>query len=194
MRVPSGQLNSTKPVTFLWERHKEVARLLVSGERPIDIAKRLGYTQAWLSTMMNSPVFKDYLKKLSERKDEGALDIRKQIEEGAQVGVCELLKILKGEDQYAEGVSVQQKIKVAQDFLDREGHGKVTKVEQRSVSVVLNEDKIEQLKARRASLLANLVPVSPEGRQCDSPRQDESASLGDCFATQTPATIDAEIL
>jgi len=163
MRVPSGQLNSAKPVTYLWERHKEVARLLLAGQRPIDISRRLGYTSAWLSTMMNSPVFKDYMSKLSSAKDDKAMDIREQIREGAQVGVSELLKIINGEDQYAEGVSVQQKIKVAQDFLDREGHGKVTKVEQRSVSVVLNEDRIEQLKARRASLLSNLA-VSPEGR------------------------------
>lgn len=164
MRVPSGSLNSAKPVTYLWERHKEVARLLISGMRPVDIARKLGYTQAWLSTMMNSPVFKDYVNKLSERKDEGAIDIRAQIAEGAQVGVSELLKILKGEDIYAEGVSVQQRIKVAQDFLDRDGHAKITKVQTQSVVTVLNEDRIEQLKARRASLLSNL-DVAPD-RKC----------------------------
>ena len=156
MRVPSGSLNSAKPVTFLWERHKEVARLLVAGERPVDIAKRLGYTQAWLSTMMNSPVFKNYLAKLSERKDDQSLDIRKQIEEGAAVGVSELLKILKGEDSYAEGVSVTQKIKVAQDFLDREGHGKITKVQNQTTLTVLSEDRIQALKERRAALLSNI--------------------------------------
>lgn len=156
MRVPSGQLNSAKPVTYLWERHKEVARLLISGMRPVDIARKLGYTQAWLSTMMNSPVFKDYVSKLSSRKDDGAVDIRAQIAEGAQVGVSELLKILKGEDVYAEGVSVQQRIKVAQDFLDRDGHAKITKVQTQSVVTVLSEDRIEALKARRQSLLSNL--------------------------------------
>ena len=160
MRVPSGQLNSAKPVTYLWERHKEVARLLISGMRPVDISKKLGYTQAWLSTMMNSPVFKEYVNKLSERKDDGAIDIRKQIEEGAQVGVSELLKILKGEDEYREGVSVTQKIKVAQDFLDREGHAKITKVQTHSTVTVLSEDRIEALKSRRAALLSNL-DVSP---------------------------------
>jgi hypothetical protein len=164
MRVPSGQLNSAKPVTYLWERHKEVARLLVAGERPIDICRRLGYTPAWLSTMMHSPVFKEYLNKLSEKKDENALDIRGQIEEGARVGVAELLRILKGEDEYKEGVSVTQKIKVAQDFLDREGHVKVTKVQNNTTVTVLNEDRIEQLKARRAALLSNL-DVSPD-RKC----------------------------
>lgn len=156
MRVPSGQLNSAKPVTYLWERHKEVARLLIAGMRPVDISKKLGYTQAWLSTMMNSPVFKDYVSKLSERKDEGAIDIKRQIEEGAQVGVSELLKILKGEGEYREGVSVTQKIKVAQDFLDREGHAKVTKVQTQSTITVLSEDRIQALKDRRAALLSNL--------------------------------------
>lgn len=156
MRVPSGSLNSAKGVSHLWERHKEIARYLVAGERPIDICKRLGYTASWLSTIMNSPVFKDYLDKLSKEKDSEAIDIRKQIEEGAQFGVSELLKILKGEDEYQNGVSVQQKIKVAQDFLDREGHGKVTKVEHKATVSILSEDRIKALQERRQSLLANL--------------------------------------
>jgi hypothetical protein len=171
MRTPSGQQSSAKPITYLWERHKEIARRLLAGERPIDICRALGYTQSWLSTIMNSPVFKSYMDKLSEKKDAQALDIRKQIEEGAQVGVSELLKIIKGEGEYREGVSVQQKIKVAQDFLDREGHGKVSKVEHRATVSVLSEDRIKALKERRQALLANVIDgevlpslsVQPEG-------------------------------
>lgn len=161
MRVPSGVLNSAKPVTFLWERHKEVARLLISGLRPVDIAKKLGYTQAWLSTMMNSPVFKDYVSKLSANKDEKALDIRSQIAEGASVGVAELLKVLKGEGAYAEGVPTSTKIKVAQDFLDRDGYGKVTKVQNHTTLTVLSEDRIQALKERRAALLSNISYNQP---------------------------------
>jgi hypothetical protein len=162
MRVPSGNLGGAKPVSYLWERHREIARLLVAGERPVDICKRLGYTQSWLSTVMNSPVFKEYLAKLSERKDEQAIDIRKQIEEGAQVGVSALLKILKEEDEYKDRVSVQQKIKIAQDFLDREGHGKITKVVNDTTVKVLTEDRIQSLKERRQAMLANLAPVAIE--------------------------------
>jgi len=162
MRVPSGNLGGAKPVSYLWERHREIARLLVSGERPVDICRRLGYTQSWLSTVMNSPVFKEYLSKLSERKDDQAIDIRKQIEEGAQVGVSALLKILKEEDEYKDRVSVQQKIKIAQDFLDREGHGKITKVVNDTTVKVLTEDRIQSLKERRQAMLANLAPVAIE--------------------------------
>jgi hypothetical protein len=111
---------------------------------------------------MNSPVFKEYLAKLSERKDEQAIDIRKQIEEGAQVGVSALLKILKEEDEYKDRVSVQQKIKIAQDFLDREGHGKITKVVNDTTVKVLTEDRIQSLKERRQAMLANLAPVAIE--------------------------------
>jgi len=157
MRVPSGKLNSAKPVTYLWERHKEVARLLVSGMRPIDISRRLGYTPAWLSTMMNSPVFKNYLGQLSSGKDERALDIRSQIKEGALFGAAELLKIIKGEGEYKDGVTTSLKVKIAQDFLDREGHGKVTKVQQHTSITVLDGNKLEELKARRAALLSNLT-------------------------------------
>jgi hypothetical protein len=125
--------------------------------RPIDIAKRLKYTPAWLSTMMNSPVFKSHLAELSANKNEKALDIRSQIKEGALFGAAELLKIIKGEGEYKEGVTTSLKVKIAQDFLDREGHGKVTKVQQQTSITVLDGNKLEELKARRAALLSNLT-------------------------------------
>ena len=144
----------------LWEVHKEIARLQVGGMRPVEISRRLGYTQAWLSTIMCSPVYVAYLKRLSERADDQSIDIKRKIQEGAETGVCELLKVLKGEAEYKGTVPTSLKVKVAMDFLDREGHGKITKVEQHSTVTVLDAVRIEELKARRSELLRNLAPVS----------------------------------
>lgn len=157
-RVPTKIAAGGSPVTHLWEVHKEIARLSVSGMRPVEISKRLGYTQAWLSVVMNSPVYMKYLASLSERADDKAIDIKRKIQEGAEVGVLELLKVLKGEGEYKGSVSAPLKVKVAQDFLDREGHGKISTVKQDTTVTILNPTRIQELKENRARLLANLRP------------------------------------
>lgn len=160
-RIPKKIEGNGSPVSHLWEVHKEIARLQVSGMRPVEISRRLGYTQSWLSTIMCSPVYVRYLATLSDRADNNAIDIKKRIQEGAETGVMELLRVLKGDGEYKGTVSTALKVKVAQDFLDREGHGKITKVEQTSTLTVLNADRIEELKQNRLRLLANLaMPVS----------------------------------
>lgn len=158
-RIPRKIEGNGSPVQHLWEVHKEIARLAVSGVRPVEIARRLGYTQAWLSTVMCSPVFKKYMDSLSTRADDSAIDIKRRIQEGAETGVLELLKVLKGEGEYKGAVPVSLKVKVAQDFLDREGHGKVTKVQQDTTVTVLDAARIEELKEKRLKLLSNLSPV-----------------------------------
>jgi hypothetical protein len=155
-RIPRKIEGNGSPVNHLWEVHKEIARLQVSGLRPVEISKRLGYTQAWLSTIMCSPIYVSYLSKLSNRADDSAIDIKKRIQEGAETGVMELLKVLKGDGIYKDSVPTSLKVKVAQDFLDRNGQGKINKVEQHSTITVLDESKIEELKNRRAAMLRNL--------------------------------------
>jgi hypothetical protein len=155
-RIPCKIEGNGSPVSHLWEVHKEIARLQVSGMRPVEISRRLGYTQSWLSTIMCSPVYVDYLSKLSGRADDSAIDIKKRIEEGAETGVMELLRVLKGEGEYKGSVSTAIKVKVAQDFLDRNGQGKITKVEQTSTVTVLDAARIEELKQKRSTLLSNL--------------------------------------
>jgi hypothetical protein len=160
-RIPKKIEGNGSPVQHLWEVHKEIARLQIAGMRPVEISKRLGYTQSWLSTIMCSPVYVKYLSGLSERADDSAIDVKKRIQEGAETGVMELLKVLKGEGAYGGGaVSPTLKVKVAQDFLDRNGQGKINKVEQISTITVLDEARIEELKQNRSRLLQNLFQPS----------------------------------
>lgn len=164
-RIPKKIEGNGSPVQHLWEVHKEIARLQVSGMRPVEISKRLGYTQSWLSTIMCSPVYVAYLAKLSARSDDNAIDIKKRIQEGAETGVMELLKVLKGSPATKAGetdyssIAPSLKIKVAMDFLDRNGQGKVTKVEQTSTVTVLDATRIEELKERRMAMLKHLKPI-----------------------------------
>jgi hypothetical protein len=164
-RIPRLQQGNGSPVQHLWEVHKTIARLQVSGMRSMDIARKLGYTEPWLSTITCSPVYKKYLASLSERADDQAIDIKRQIQEGAEVGVCELLKVLKGEGEHKGNVPTSLKVKVAQDFLDRNGNAKITKVQQDNTLTILNADRISELKANRARLLQHIQPIV-EGELC----------------------------
>lgn len=155
-RIPRKIEGNGSPVKHLWEVHREIARLQVGGMRPVEIARKLGYTQAWLSTIMCSPVYKEYLATLSTRRDDSAVDVRSSISEGAKLGVAELLKALKGEGEYKEKLAVSNKIKIAQDFLDRDGFGKISKVQTTSDVNIIDRTRIEAIKEKREMLMKNL--------------------------------------
>jgi len=154
MRIPRRAIPA-QPLTHLWERHKELARLVVAGERPIDIARTLSMTPCRVSIIMNSPAFKQYVDSLRERVEEGLVDIRKEINKGAQVGVSFLLKLMTDARNEEQPITTTEKFKagLAKDFLDREGHGRVQKVQQTNTMVILNAAKIEELKQKRQAQL-----------------------------------------
>lgn len=158
MRTPT-KAQPDKPVTYLWERHKEIARRILCGQKPIDICRDLQYTPAWMSTVMNSPVFKEYLSKLRERTEESVVDIRARIHSGADKGVDLLYQTLTSTG--ADAAPTSLKVKIAQDFLDRAGHGKVTKVQNETNITFLNADKLAELKQKRQYLMGGLQSSRP---------------------------------
>lgn len=152
MRIPRVRNGVPKqPIQHLWERQKEIARRLVAGHRQIDIALDFNMTPGRMSIICNSPIFKTYLASLSVRREEKAVDISEKIKEGATLGVQHLVDTLQDEKAH-----VSLRTKIAMDFLDREGHGKVTKL---GVDVVhhLTSDKIAELKAKRAEKLQGIT-------------------------------------
>ena len=176
-RIPRKVEGNGSPVQYLWERHKEIARLDVAGVQPVEISRRLNITQAWLSTIQCSPVYRTYRDKLSSRADDHSIDIRRKIQEGAETGVLELLRVLKGEDEYKNNVPLSTKVKVAQDFLDRNGNSKITKVQEERTLTILDSSRIEELKIRRQEMLANLAPRVIELNQSTAGSLSISRSL-----------------
>jgi len=156
MRVPRRDV-PIQPLTYMWERHKEIARLVVSGLRPIDIAEKLGMGTCRLSLIMNSPVFKEYLSTLSAKRDEGALDIKGELLKGAEKGV-QLLNNFLVDDE----VPKSTKAKIALDFLDRTGFGRSTTVNTNSVVVHCTESRLERLKREQRELLGGMRTITLE--------------------------------
>jgi hypothetical protein len=152
MRVPRVRKGiPSQPITYLWERQREIARRLVVGDRQVDIASDLGMTQSRMSVICNSPIFKKYLSTLTVRREEKAIDISEKIKKGAELGVDVLYDALTDEKAH-----ISLKAKIAMDFLDREGHGKVTTVRS-EVTHILTAGKIEELKRLRAERLQSIT-------------------------------------
>lgn len=123
-------------------------RRLVAGERPIEIASSLGMTTARLSIIMNSPIFKQELARLSTGADRGAIDVAGRIQE-TSIKAMEILESLLDGRAVDKGMTSFQQAKLAQDMLDRAGHGAVQKRQVAVMSTVLTPEDIEELKRRK---------------------------------------------
>lgn len=157
MRIPSGKI-PLQPLKHLWERHHEIKRRLVCGERPIDIAGSLGMTTTRLSIIMNSPAFQQELAKEREKADSNARDVQSRLQALSVDSMSLLEQAIKGiNGKPKEGISPALQVKVAQDILDRAGYGAVQKSIQ--VSGVLTNEDIEALKKRKEMRLVNPIPV-----------------------------------
>ena len=147
MRIPRRAI-PIQPLTHLWERHKEIARLLLSGMTQQEIARKLDFSESWLSIVCNSPIFRKYLDSLRSRVETGLADVRETINQGAVLSANVLLGMLKQTD-----VSPATKAKVAFDFLDRAGYGAIKTVRNENLNVHLTGDRLQQLKEERDRLL-----------------------------------------
>ena len=153
MRIPRKRNGiPSQPITHLWERQKEIARRLVAGHCQIDIARDFSMTPGRMSIICNSPIFKQYLASLSIRREEKACDISERIKFGATLGANLLVEVLEGKHE----AHISLKANIAKDLLDREGHGKVSKIIG-EVTHHLTANRIEELKATRRERLAGIT-------------------------------------
>jgi hypothetical protein len=63
----------------MWERHYEIMRRLISGDRPCDIAASFNMTDTRMSIIVNSPLFQARLLEMRERANAGAADVMQRI-------------------------------------------------------------------------------------------------------------------
>lgn len=154
MRIPRRDIPA-QPIQHLWERQKEIARRLAVGHRQCDIARDLKMTPGRMSIICNSPAFKKYLSTITAVREERAMDISATIREGAEKGASLLVNILESTEAH-----ISLKAKVAMDLLDREGHGKISKV-QSEVTHHLTGDRIAELKRLREERLKEITFNGP---------------------------------
>ena len=142
MRVP-GEQGPTQPLTYLWERHKEIARRLVAGDRQKDIADDMKMTYSRMSIICNSPAFKSQLERLSMGADNGALDVQDRVTALSSDAMAVLEDVL----QNGEDLPKKLQVDVARDIMDRAGHGAVKKTA--TITATLGADDIAEMRQRR---------------------------------------------
>lgn len=140
-RVPGKEIS--QPLTHLWERHKEILRRLVAGDRQVDIARDMQMTQSRMSIICNSPAFKTQLERLSLGADNNALDVQDRVTALSSDAMSVLEDVL----QNGEGIPKKLQVDVARDIMDRAGHGAVKKTA--TITATLGADDIAEMRQRR---------------------------------------------
>lgn len=145
MRVPSENNTPAQPLTHLWERHKEIIRRLIAGERQKDIADDLGLSYSRMSIICNSPAFKSQLNRMSLDANAQAINVQDRITDLSEDAISILEDVLQDNNS---GLGIKDQVKVAQDVLDRAGHSAVKKVH--TMNETLTAEDIEEMRLRKA--------------------------------------------
>ena len=163
-RPRSGRLPN-KPLVYMTERHREMARQLVTGERQCDVARTFGISQARMSDICRSPVFMEYVDYLARMREAGAVDIASSVRHGSSAGIELLTRVLtQGTPEY-EGTDLRTKVSVARDLLDREGSAPRTTAKQatkKEVSPHVTAEDIAELKAMRKARQKALISTETD--------------------------------
>ncbi len=122
--IPQLMSNSVSDTSLghIRPRHREMARMLALGMTQADVARYLGITQARLSIIVNSPLFKLELAKLEQKREESVADIKDTLLELAPSAVDTLAKTMY------TSPSERLRLDAAKDILDRAGVEKKTSV------------------------------------------------------------------
>lgn len=121
-------------------RHIEMARRLVLGQPPIEVSRSMGINIGRLSIIINSPLFKIVLAKLSKLRDESMMDITNELKELAPIALNEIAKVVM--------TSPSEKLRLcaSQDILDRAGV--IKKGQGINVGIQVNFDPVDINKYR----------------------------------------------
>jgi hypothetical protein len=159
-------------VENIWDSHREIVRLAVTGMKQCDIAKTMNITPEMVSYTMNSPIVKRELDIARGARDVDAIDVAKRIQEVAP----EALTVLEGLLKTANDAI---KFRTAADILDRAGHAAVKTLRTENLSVHLNKEDLDEIKQRAREIgLVDVTPQQPsrsEGKTYSQEQEQEQA-------------------
>ena len=112
-------------ITQLRPWHRNMARQVVAGARPGELAEMYGYTPAMITRIINSPLFKAEVARMEQRNEDIAVDVNADLKNMAP-RAAEVLDLELGDDDVAK-LSLQERhlrVKTAFGVLDRAGYGR----------------------------------------------------------------------
>jgi DNA-directed RNA polymerase specialized sigma subunit len=139
-------------ITQLRDRHKEIIRLILLGHENTEIASILNITPQTVSNVRNSQLAQVELMSLQEARDNNSIDIAKQIQEIAPAAL-EILHTMIDRtnrklttDPFAQPSNLE--VTVAQDLLNRAGHGSINKNISINKSMPLTQEELALMRER----------------------------------------------
>lgn len=119
--------------------HHEIALLAITGKKRKDIANTLGVTPQMVTYTLQSELVQRKLRLLRGARDAEALDVQGRVRELAPLALDELEQILINPN-----TENREKRMIAQDILDRAGHGAIQK--HADVSDKLTTEDLDDIK------------------------------------------------
>lgn len=147
-------LRSIQPI------HKEVLRRIARGEKNKKIAEDMGVSEVMVSYTKNSITSQAQLHELQKERDEQVLKATTRVSRMADKCIDVLENVLDDPDTH-----VHQRIRVAQDLLNRAGVDAPKKLEAEVSGKILTADVMEIIKQRAiaaAKRCGNIVNVTAE--------------------------------
>jgi hypothetical protein len=151
------ELRKSFQITEMHEIHHEIARLLVLGHKPKDVAEHLKVSYSTVINVKNSPIVIEKMELLRGARDAEVVDVAKQIRELAPKAVEVLTDIIEDDDE-ATGM----KMKASLAILDRAGHGVPKNVNVRGVHAIVSKDDLMAIKQRAVEIGLNAGVIDVE--------------------------------
>lgn len=142
-RTVPTEVRKTWQVSKVWDRHHQIKRLVFLGLTNKEIAERLNCHPQTVSLVRNSTVVKDQLALMHAQADAKSVDIATEIAEFTPIALNLLKQVVEGEG-IGKDATIALRAREANNFLDRAGFVKKTKIE--AVTAHLTKDEIEEIK------------------------------------------------
>lgn len=140
-RNPNG--NQHYEIKQMWERHHQIARLLVLGWSNMQVATHLGITPQTVSNARNNPEVKRQIDLLSARADNSIVDVSKRIQDLAP-------RALNVMEEVMDDAEFSTRRLAAKDILEMAGYKAISRLA--IATARLSAEDIEDIKARAASM------------------------------------------
>ena len=160
-RTPPGE-KSCYQIKQLWERQHEILRRVLLGQKQVDIARDMRISPVTVSNTLNSELAQEKLTVMMAERDASTIDLSRQIKEIAP----KALEIIKDALNSNTLLGAKDRVKVAQDMLDRAGYSPVQLSMSANMNVHLTRDDLSELKARavqaarRSGVMKDVTPTS----------------------------------
>ena len=148
LRCTLPSLRTAHEPKRLWDRHHQIIRLIVMGLQNKEIAEYCNCSPQLVSNIRNSQAAQGRIQELRDNLDNQVLSIQEKIKEGAEKAIDLVLKAMNEGEIDDVPVSVSQRISIAQNLLDRAGHGATQKGQVQHLHAHLTSTDIEGIKKR----------------------------------------------